>query len=71
MQNQLLINGELVAGEGEKQAVYNPATGDVLLEIAEASEAQVDAAVQGCRSRVYRVGTNDAENARRMSVETG
>lgn len=45
MQNQLLINGELVAGEGEKQAVYNPATGDVLLEIAEASEAQVDAAV--------------------------
>lgn len=45
MQNQLLINGELVAGEGEKQAVYNPATGEVLLEIAEASEAQVDAAV--------------------------
>ncbi len=26
MQNQLLINGELVTGEGEKQAVYNPAT---------------------------------------------
>lgn len=46
MQNQLLINGELVAGEGEKQAVYDPATGEVLLEIAEASEAQVDAAVQ-------------------------
>jgi len=46
MQNQLLINGELVAGEGEKQAVYNPATGEVLLEIAEASAAQVDAAVQ-------------------------
>ncbi|WP_312715930.1 aldehyde dehydrogenase family protein, partial [Escherichia coli] len=46
MQNQLLINGELVTGEGEKQAVYNPATGEVLLEIAEASAAQVDAAVQ-------------------------
>ena len=30
MQNQLLINGELVTGEGEKQAVYNPATGEVL-----------------------------------------
>ncbi|MDU1611461.1 MAG: aldehyde dehydrogenase, partial [Enterobacter sp.] len=29
MQNQLLINGELVTGEGEKQAVYNPATGEV------------------------------------------
>lgn len=46
MQTQLLINGELVAGDGEKQPVYNPATGEVLLEIAEASAAQVDAAVQ-------------------------
>ncbi|MEG1211936.1 MAG: aminobutyraldehyde dehydrogenase [Leclercia sp.] len=45
MQTQLLINGELVNGEGEKQPVYNPATGEVLLEIAEASAAQVDAAV--------------------------
>ena len=46
MQTQLLINGELVKGEGEKLAVYNPATGEVLVEIAEASAAQVDAAVQ-------------------------
>lgn len=45
MQHQLFINGELVDGEGEKQAVYNPATGEVLLEIAEASLAQVNAAV--------------------------
>lgn len=45
MQPQLLINGQLVNGEGEKQAIYNPATGEVLLEIAEASVAQVDAAV--------------------------
>ena len=33
MQKHLLINGELVAGEGEKQPVYNPATGEVLLEL--------------------------------------
>lgn len=46
MQHHLLINGELVAGEGEKQAVYNPATGEVILEIAEASVAQVDTAVK-------------------------
>ena len=46
MQTQLLIEGKLVAGEGEKQPVYNPATGELLLEIAEASAAQVDAAVQ-------------------------
>ncbi|KKY88574.1 gamma-aminobutyraldehyde dehydrogenase [Enterobacter cloacae] len=46
MQTQLLIKGELVNGAGEKQPVYNPATGEVLVEIAEASPAQVDAAVQ-------------------------
>ncbi|MCS6067769.1 hypothetical protein LNO81_15715 [Klebsiella variicola subsp. variicola] len=34
MQHNLLINGKLVAGEGEKVPVYNPATGDVILEIA-------------------------------------
>ncbi|UYW74887.1 aminobutyraldehyde dehydrogenase [Pseudocitrobacter faecalis] len=46
MQHNLLINGELVAGEGEMQPVYNPATGAVLLEIAEASPQQVNAAVE-------------------------
>lgn len=46
MKTQLLINGELVAGEGDTQPVFNPATGEVLVEIAEASAAQVDAAVQ-------------------------
>ncbi len=35
MQTQLLIEGKLVTGEGEKQPVYNPATGELLLEIAE------------------------------------
>lgn len=46
MQHNLLINGKLVAGEGEKVPVYNPATGEVILEIAEATAAQVDAAVE-------------------------
>ncbi|QRG78308.1 aminobutyraldehyde dehydrogenase [Citrobacter sp. R56] len=46
MQHNLLINGELVVGEGELQPVYNPATGEVLVQIAEATPAQVDAAVQ-------------------------
>lgn len=50
MQHQLLINGELVNGEGEKQPVYNPATGELILEIAEASAAQVDAAVRAADS---------------------
>lgn len=33
MQHQLLINGELVNGEGEKQPVYNPATGERILRL--------------------------------------
>ncbi|WP_321850777.1 gamma-aminobutyraldehyde dehydrogenase [Pseudomonas paraveronii] len=46
MQTKLLINGQLVEGEGPAQAVFNPALGRVLVEIKEASEAQVDAAVR-------------------------
>ena len=46
MQTKLLINGQLVNGDGPGQAVFNPALGRVLVEINEASEAQVDAAVR-------------------------
>ncbi|MEG0965092.1 MAG: gamma-aminobutyraldehyde dehydrogenase [Pseudomonas sp.] len=46
MQTRLLINGQLVAGEGNPLAVLNPALGSVLVEVNEASEAQVDAAVR-------------------------
>ena len=45
MQTNLLINGQLVAGEGEKLAVVNPSLGTTLVEIAEATPAQVDAPV--------------------------
>ncbi|MRT14361.1 aminobutyraldehyde dehydrogenase [Enterobacteriaceae bacterium RIT711] len=45
MQSQLLINGQLVEGLGEKLPVYNPATGEVLLSIAEATADQVNDAV--------------------------
>ncbi len=45
MQSHLLINGQLVAGEGEKLAILNPSLGTTLVEIAEATPAQVDAAV--------------------------
>ncbi|MFZ2321622.1 MAG: aldehyde dehydrogenase family protein, partial [Pseudomonas sp.] len=46
MQTKLLINGQLVAGEGAAQAVLNPSLGTTLVEINEASSSQVDAAVQ-------------------------
>ena len=56
MQHNLLINGKLVAGEGEKVPVYNPATGEVILEIAEATAAQVDAAVEAPERQIDRAG---------------
>ncbi|HRL92622.1 MAG TPA: gamma-aminobutyraldehyde dehydrogenase [Pseudomonas sp.] len=46
MQTKLLINGQLVAGEGAVQAVLNPSLGTTLVDIHEASPTQVDAAVQ-------------------------
>ena len=42
MQSQLLINGQLVTGQGEKLPVYNPATGEVIVQVAEASAQQVE-----------------------------
>lgn len=45
MQTKLLINGQLVAGEGAPQPVFNPALGSIMVEINEASTAQVDTAV--------------------------
>ena len=46
MQTRLLINGQLVEGQGSPYAVYNPSEGSVVVNIPEASAAQVDAAVQ-------------------------
>ncbi|RTG27789.1 aldehyde dehydrogenase family protein [Serratia marcescens] len=45
MQSQLLIDGQLVNGQGATQPVYNPATGEVIAQVAEASPEQVDRAV--------------------------
>ncbi len=46
MQTNMLINGQSIAGQGERLPVWNPATGAELVTIAEATEAQVVAAVQ-------------------------
>ncbi|MCZ0991745.1 betaine-aldehyde dehydrogenase [Streptomyces diastatochromogenes] len=42
----MLIGGEWIAGSGAAFTSVNPATGEVLAELREASEADVDAAVQ-------------------------
>jgi aminobutyraldehyde dehydrogenase len=44
-QTQFLINGDIVAGDGEAVPVINPATGQTICNVTEASLQQVDAAV--------------------------
>ncbi|HKZ72529.1 MAG TPA: gamma-aminobutyraldehyde dehydrogenase [Steroidobacteraceae bacterium] len=46
MNTRLLINGRLVAGLGEVEKVLDPATGNVIAEVPEASEEQIVEAVR-------------------------
>ncbi len=46
MQTKLLIKGKFVSGKGEAEEVLDPATGKLIVEVPEASEEQIDAAVR-------------------------
>ncbi|MFL6618115.1 MAG: aldehyde dehydrogenase family protein, partial [Povalibacter sp.] len=46
MDTKLLINGKFVAGKGSKEDVLDPATGKTLVAINEASDEQIEAAVE-------------------------
>jgi len=50
MQTRLLIHGELVAGDGAALPVLDPATGEEIAQVREASDAQLDAAVRSAES---------------------
>jgi aminobutyraldehyde dehydrogenase len=50
MQTKLLINGILAAGEGPVERVLDPATGNCIAEVAEASRSQIDAAVAAAQA---------------------
>jgi aminobutyraldehyde dehydrogenase len=49
MRTEMQIGAEAVAGENSAEAVLNPRTGATILEVPEASEAQVGAAVAAAR----------------------
>ncbi|WP_309647050.1 aldehyde dehydrogenase family protein [Nocardioides sp.] len=51
----LFVNGEFVDGSGTSFKTINPATEEVLAEVAEASDADVDAAVRAARRAHTRV----------------
>lgn len=46
LQTKLLINGELVEGAGTSLPIYNPALGEEIVKVAQASIEQVDAAAR-------------------------
>ena len=46
MQTELFINGKFTPGKGPAEHVLNPATGEPIVDVPEASTDQVDAAVQ-------------------------
>lgn len=50
LQTKILINGEFVTGEGKKLKVVNPSLGLPIVEIAETSAAQLDAAVSAAEA---------------------
>ncbi len=45
METNLLLDGELVAGDGAAETIVNPRTGEMILELAQSSTSQVDAAI--------------------------
>ena len=52
--SDLLINGQLVQGQGKAEAIINPATGATFCTGNEASAEQVEAAVQAAEQPCLR-----------------
>ncbi len=50
LETNLLINGKFVAGQGAEETIVNPATGQPVASVREASAAQVDAAVAAAKA---------------------
>ncbi len=50
LHSALLIDGQLVAGQGARETILNPATGETLCKIAEASLEQLEQAIAAARS---------------------
>ena len=67
----LFINGEFVDGHGKSFKTINPATEEVLAEIAEADDADVDRAVKAARARLRPGLVEDAGPRARASTSTG
>jgi aminobutyraldehyde dehydrogenase len=50
---QQFINGQLVDGEGQQECIVNPANGETLIALTEASSAQVGGAVKAAQQQAF------------------
>jgi aminobutyraldehyde dehydrogenase len=50
LQCKMLINGDFVAGDGDPEAILNPASGELIVQVNEASLEQVQAAVAAAQA---------------------
>jgi aminobutyraldehyde dehydrogenase len=67
VQTHLLIQGKLVAGEGEVQSVLDPASGETIAQVAESSGAQVDAAV-GAAAKAFDTWSRTTPRQRALTL---
>ncbi len=69
MQTQMLINGEMVAGNGEPLSVLDPTTGKTVAQVPEATPEQVEAATRAAHEafETYRL-TTPADRARYLNA---
>ena len=64
MQTQLLINGAFITGEGAAETVFNPATGETIVKVPEASLSQIEGAVAAADAAFQRwAGTTPQERS--------
>ena len=70
MQTNMLINGEMVAGQGAALPVLDPATGRQVAEVAEATPEQIEAATRAAHEAFesYRLSTPSERAAHLLAI---
>ncbi|WP_336096423.1 gamma-aminobutyraldehyde dehydrogenase [Roseovarius sp. CH_XMU1461] len=70
MQTDMLINGEMVAGQGAALPVLDPATGRQVAEVAEATPEQIEAATRAAHEAFesYRLSTPSERAAHLLAI---
>ena len=63
LDTQMLIGSKFVAGAGESDAVLNPKTEAKIVELTDATPAQVDAAVNAAEKAFQYLVAHDARRA--------